>query len=111
MAADDDRHARREPTDLPCEPEDLVGLERVHAGDADETRARASQLLLDGAAEPKVGDGDPMTTALERGRDVLHAEGLDAEERTETESFVSGDRTQQEDVHGRTRKRNIGDPQ
>ena len=111
MATDDDRHGRREPTDLSCEPEDLVGLERVHAGDADETRARASQLLLDGVAEPKVGDGDPMTTALERGRDVLHAEGLDAEERTETESFVSWDRTQQEDVHGRTRKRNIGNPQ
>ena len=111
MAADDDRHVRREPRTSRASAEHLVGLERVHAGDADERRARASQLLLDGAAEAQIGDRDAVAARLERGGDVLHAERLDAEERTEAEAFVSWDRTQQQDVHGRTRKRNIGNPQ
>ena len=44
---------------------------------------------------------------FERGGDVLHAEGLDAEERPEPETLVPRHRTQQEYVHGWAVKRNI----
>ena len=49
-----------------------------------------------------------MAARFERGRDVLHAERFDAEERTEAEAFVARDGTQQEDVHDRKRECNIG---
>jgi glycosyltransferase involved in cell wall biosynthesis len=40
-----------------------------------------------------------VTTHLECGRDILHAERFDAEERTETESLVAGSGAEQENVH------------
>ena len=40
-----------------------------------------------------------MAVGFERGGDVFHAERLDAKERTETESFVAGNGTQQQHVH------------
>jgi hypothetical protein len=111
VPADDDRRVRRKPANVTCESENLVGLEGVHPGDADETWTRAPQLTLDRRTESKIGNRDLVTAAFERSRDVLHAEGLDAEEGTKSEPFVSGNRTQQQDVHGPGRKRNIGNPQ
>ena len=40
-----------------------------------------------------------MPALPESGADVLEAQRLDAEERTETETFVSGIGPQQEDIH------------
>jgi hypothetical protein len=40
-----------------------------------------------------------MAISFERRCDVFHTEGLDAEERTEAESFVGGGRTEQEHPH------------
>ena len=63
--------------------------------------------MLERAAEPQIGERHRVAPGFERGGDVLHAEGLDAEERPEPESLVPGHRTQQEYVHGAAVKRNI----
>ena len=55
--------------------------------------------MLERAAEPQIDEGHPVAARLERGRDVLHAERLDAEERTEAEALVSRDWSEQQDVH------------
>ena len=47
-----------------------------------------------------------MTGGLERGRDVLHPERLDSEERTQTKTFVCRDWSEQQDAHGERPKRN-----
>ena len=62
--------------------------------------ARA-QVVLERAAEAQVGERDGVAARFERGRDVLHAERLDAEERAEAEAFVARHGTQQQDVHRR----------
>ena len=51
------------------------------------------------AAESEVGQRDAVSVPLERRGDVLHAERLDAEERTEAESLVAWNRTKKQDVH------------
>ena len=90
VSADDDRHVGRSAPHARDERQHVVGLERVHAGDADERRAAALQVVLDRTAEPQIGERDAMPAGFERGGDVFHAERLDAEERTEPEPFVAG---------------------
>ena len=63
--------------------------------------------MLERSAEPEIGNRRRVSRGFERGGDVLHAEGLDAEERPEAETLVPGHRTQQDNVHGRAVKRNI----
>ena len=61
---------------------------------------RAVRMLRgERAAESEVGERDAVAARLERGRDVFHAERLDAEERTEAEALVGGHGTKQQDVH------------
>jgi hypothetical protein len=110
VSSHDDWHVRRKAPHPPRERKDLVGLERMHGRNSDYRRARPAHFPLDRAAEAQVRDGDPVATGLERSGDVLHAERFDAEERTEAESFVLGNRAEQEDVHGRGAKRNIRCP-
>ena len=85
--------------DAADEVDDLVGFERVHRGDADEGRTRRADLRGDRRREPQVRERHAMTARLERRRDVFHAERLDAEERSEAEPLVRGDRAQKQDVH------------
>ena len=66
-----------------------IGFERVHAGDADERGAGAEGAFERGEAQ--IGQRDAVPARFERGRDVLHAQRFDAEERAETEAFVAGD--------------------
>ena len=109
VPADDDGHAWRELSNAPRQRHDVVGFERVHGGDADEARrtTRGAQLMFERAAESQIGERHRVAAGFERGRDVLHAERLDAEERTQPETLVPGHRTQQEYVHGSAVKRNI----
>ena len=91
--------------DLAREREHVVGLERVHAGDADDApaacggAARSSGALKRRSAIvtrwPRASSAAAMYSMPER---------LDAEERAETEAFVPGNRAQQQDVHGRKRE-------
>ena len=101
MAADDDRHLRRQRAHPRRERQHFVGFERVHRGDADQLPGRAARMLLfERATESEVGERDPVAAGLERGGDVFHAERLDAKERTEAEPFVAGNGTQQQHIHG-----------
>ena len=101
VPADDDGHARRELSHPPRQRHDVVGFERVHGRDADEAHraSRGAQVMLERAAEPQVGNRRRVSRGFERGGDVLHAEGLDAEERPEAETLVPRHRTQQDYVH------------
>jgi hypothetical protein len=99
VAADDHRHRRRERADAPRERVHLVGLESVHRGDPDHGGTRAPNLCRERPAEAEIGERHPMPARLERGRDVLHPERLDAEERSEPEALVRRHGTQQQDVH------------
>ena len=63
--------------------------------------ARRADVAFERAAEAEVGERDAVAARFERGGDVLHAERLDAEERTEPESFVPGNGPQQQNVHGK----------
>ena len=99
MAADDDRHVRREPPDVGRQRQHFVGLEGVHGGDADQRRTDAPHQVFERATEAEIGQRHAVSLHLESRGDVFHAERLDAEERTETESFVAGNRTEQQDVH------------
>jgi hypothetical protein len=47
VAADDDRHLRRQRANAPDEVHDLVGFERVHRGDAHQRRTRPADLRGD----------------------------------------------------------------
>ena len=76
----------------------------MHGGDADEAGSRGAQVMLERAAEAQIGERDGVAARFERGGDVLHAERLDAEERSETESLVAGHGTQQQDVHAISRE-------
>ena len=106
-----DWRAGREPANLAREREHGIGFERVHAGDADDVGPGAAELPFEGRAEAQVGDRDRVAARQEGRGDVLHAQGFDSEERAEAESFVTRNRTEQQDVHGRKRKCNIGHPQ
>ena len=64
----------------------------MHGRDTDEPRA-ILQVVLDRTAEAKIDKGDIVAARFERGGDVFHAQGFDAEERSETEAFVSRDGT------------------
>jgi hypothetical protein len=88
------------------ELEDVVGFERVHAGNPDKPRPERAQVMFDGSAEPQIRDRDTMAFRFERGRDVLHAKRLDAKERTEAEFLATRYRPEKEDVHGETPQRN-----
>ena len=110
MAAEHDWHTGRELAHAARKRQHFVGLERVHAGDADEPRSRGPELVFEGTREAKIGDGDLMAARLQRRGDVLHAKRLDAEEGTEAEPIVPGNRAQEQDVHGRVQKRNMADP-
>ncbi len=98
VPADNQRHVRGDGTDPRDQVEHVVGLERVHRGDADDARPLA-EIPLDAAGEAQVGERHLMAACLERSGDVLHPERLDAEERTEAEALVTRDRPQQEDAH------------
>jgi len=63
--------------------------------------------MIEGAAESQIGECDGVTPGFERGRNVFHAEGLDAKERPQTKTLVPGHWTQEEDVHGCAVQRNI----
>ena len=101
MAADDDRHAGRQRPHTARERDDLVGLERVHRGDADQARTRRADLRRERAAEAEIGERDAVAARFERGRDVFHAERLDAEKRAEAEPLVARNGAEQQDVHVR----------
>ena len=86
------------------ERQHFVRFERVHAGDADDRRARVAQKTIDRSAVSEISNRRSVPSHLERRGDVLEAERLDFEERTETKTIVPGHWTQQEDVHTRTRE-------
>ena len=71
------------------ERERFVGLERVHAGDADQRGPRLAQVMVHGPAVAEIHDGRAMAARFERRGDVLEAERLDAEERAEAEAIVA----------------------
>ena len=104
MSADDERNVGRRTPDSGDEIQHVLRLERVHRRDADEP-GTLLQVVLDRTAEAEIDERDVVPARLERGGDVLHAERLDAEERSETEAFVSGDGTKQQHTHGGNRQR------
>ena len=63
--------------------------------------------MFERRAEAEIGERDAVAARFERGRDVLHAERLDAEERAETEALVARNRTQQQDLHVAERRVNV----
>ena len=99
MSADHDWNAGRERPHLARQGSDVVALERVHRGDADQRGAVPTQVVIQGTAEPQVRQCDPVPARLERRRDVFHPERLDAKEGAQPESFVPGDRAKQQDMH------------
>ena len=62
------------------------------------------RVVIDRSAVPQVDDRRVVAARFERRGDVLEAERLDPEERTEAEAIVAGNRTQQQDVHARSRE-------
>ena len=70
-------------------------------------RTSGAQLMVERAAESQIGERHRVAPGFERGCDVLHAEGLDAEERPQPKTLVPGHWTQQDYVHGSAVKRNI----
>jgi hypothetical protein len=90
VPADDDGHVRRERADLRGKCQHFVRFERVHRGDADEGRPGFAHLVLERPAEAEIGQRDAMAIGFECRGDVLHAERLDAKERTQTEPLVVG---------------------
>ncbi len=99
MAADEDECTGARPPHVRGQCEHFVRLECVHARDADERRTRGPQKTIDRSAETQIGDGDAVAPPLERRGDVLEAERLDPEERTEAEAIVPRRWPQQQDVH------------
>jgi hypothetical protein len=99
VTADQNRHVRRGATHSRGKLDDVVGFKRMHAGDADQAGAPGAQIVLDGAAESKVGDGSGVALSFESRRDVGHAERLDAEERAKAEALVDRNGPQEQHVH------------
>ena len=100
VAADEDERLRREAADLPRGLEDAVVLERVHAGDPDDLRARPADLRTEAVSETEVHDRGLVAAGDERGGEVLEPERLDAEKRSQAEPFVARVGAQKENVHG-----------
>jgi hypothetical protein len=67
----------------------------MHTGDSNQGRASRAEAIVDGSAEPEIGDGRTMPSRLEGGGNVFHAERLDAEERTKPEAIVPWDGAQE----------------
>jgi hypothetical protein len=67
----------------------------MHTGDSNEGRASRAKTVVDGSAEPKIGDGRTMPSRLEGGGNVFHAERLDAKEWTKPEAIVPWDGAQE----------------
>ena len=100
VPADDDGDARCECSNTPGQRHHVVCFERVHRRDTDEAGTSGAQLMVERAAESQIGERDRVAPGFERGCDVFHSEGFDAEERPQPETLVPGNWTQQEDVHG-----------
>ena len=98
MSADDERNPGRGAADSGPEGQHVLGLERVHCRDTDEPWT-VPQVMFDRTAEAKIDERDVVPARFERGGDVLHAEGFDAKERSETEAFVSRNGTKQQHTH------------
>jgi hypothetical protein len=71
----------------------------MHAGNPDKPGASGPKVMVDGSAVPEIGHGRAMTSRLESGRNVLHAERFDAEKWTKSEAIVLWDGAQEQDVH------------
>src|SRR5207248_5311265 len=69
------------------------------ARDVDERGPHAPQVPVDRSAVTEVDDGRAVAALFECGGDVLDAERLDAEERTEAEPIVNRYGSKQQDVH------------
>jgi hypothetical protein len=98
VTANDDRHFGRQRAHATNQREHFIGFERVHRRDADQRWTRDAQNFSE-RAEAQIGERHMMPLRFERRRDVLHAERLDAEERTEAETLIRRHRTQQKDSH------------
>src|SRR5262245_3838701 len=81
----------------------FVGFERMHGGDAHQSRTRLSHVVLERTAEAQVSQGDVVAPGFKRGRDVLHAERLYSEEGAQAETLVSRYWPEQQDVHAERR--------
>ena len=71
----------------------------MHGRDADDVGSGAANLGGERTREAEIGERHAMPARFERGRDVLHAERLDAKERSEAEAFVRRHGPQQQNVH------------
>ena len=99
MPSDNQRCRRRGATDSRRQGEHVVGLERVHTGNADEIGSEVAEVLFDRSAEPEIGDTNIVTAALERRGDVFHAQRLDSKEGAQPEAFARWNGTEQQDLH------------
>ena len=99
MPADDDGRVRHETAYLFRERENLVGFERVHARDPDDTRTRTTDRRSHRRAEAQIDEGRLMAACGERRGNVFEPERLYTKKRSESEAVIFRDRTQQQDVH------------